>query len=145
MSADMHRESWLFGIAIILSAAMLLYTGIGIGTGIANSFNTTVGGIPNTTIANRLNYTLEYVDMVNSSAYLIFYPNLAKAYSYIDEANTIADSDPARAAFLLNTSIEYSRAQLQRLNGLRYYSLIVMIIITALLGFGMYRMMRAGG
>ncbi len=142
MGVHMLRYRELVALALIISAAVLVSAGIGVGTGIANSSNSTVRAVANSSIIGRLNYTVDYVEMVNRSAYLIFYPNLAKAYSYIDEANAIAESDPARAASLLDMAVEYSRVQLDMLNGLRDYSLVVLTIITALLGFEMYRLMR---
>ena len=94
----------------------------------------------NTTI----NSTLAYVNKVNQSAYLLFYPNLAPAYNDINKAINVSKTNPAYAYTLLGDATSSADNQLNLINGYMDISFFVLVVIALLLTFLLYKLMKPG-
>lgn len=124
-----------FGLFIITSILAI---------GLINTIPTsnTLKSIQNNTFIKNFNSTESYIQNVNTSAYLIFYPNLKQAYIYLNRSKSIYSTNPKKAYQFLNMSIKSARAELFRINSYKEYSLFVMIILSILSGIILYRLMR---
>ncbi|MGC8652288.1 MAG: hypothetical protein ACP5UH_03505 [Candidatus Micrarchaeia archaeon] len=97
---------------------------------------------PNTSFGGELNATIAYINMVNKSAYIIFYPNLTSAYAYISEAKKAASSDPQNASALLGLAKASAEKQLMAVYKYRTESVIVLAVIAVILAIIIYIYMR---
>ena len=92
--------------------------------------------------SQELNLTYSYVNSVNDSSYLIFYPNLTAAYHYMSLASNAPDQGSAYA--LLNEARSSAMAQQIKINGYKEASAYVLaastIGLVALLALLMRRM-----
>ena len=95
-------------------------------------------------VSNEINSTLAYVDKVNQSAYLIFYPDLAPAYGYIDNAINVSQTNPSYAEMLLSEARSSAGQQLDLIDRYRSVSFYALAIISLLLVFLLYRFMKYG-
>lgn len=87
-------------------------------------------------IGAAINSTRSYVDKVNQSAYLVFYPNLTAAYGYINDAANVSHTNPAYAYALLGKAMSSAEQQLNLINRYRtesFYTLAAVSIILAIL------------
>ena len=87
------------------------------------------------------NYTVEYanltlasasayVDSVNQSAYLIFYPNLTQAYAYLGKAKATYNTSPASSVLYAQEARSSAMAQYLAISGYRKMSFAVMAALT---------------
>ncbi len=74
--------------------------------------------------SQALNITYSYVNSVNDSSYLIFYPNLTAAYHYISLASNAPDQASAYA--LLDEARSSAMGQETRLNGYKAASAYIL-------------------
>ncbi len=65
----------------------------------------------NSSVANQINYTYSYIQHVNESAYLIFYPNLSRAYALTAQANASTGKGNFTGAIALLQMAQDSAAQ----------------------------------
>ncbi|MDE1870386.1 MAG: hypothetical protein KGH71_05410 [Candidatus Micrarchaeota archaeon] len=86
--------------------------------------------------------TLSYVNQVNQSAYLIFYPDLSKAYSYIGQAQKVYLSSPSSAVSYANQAYLIAQSQYLQIGTYRLASLAVMLILTAAFLTWIYFLMK---
>lgn len=93
-------------------------------------------------ISASINSTRSYVDMVNQSAYLIFYPNLTAAYGYLDSAVNVSRTNPAYAQVLLGRARESARIQLAAIDGYRTWSFYILAAASVLFAVLLERLMR---
>ena len=77
-----------------------------------------------------INNATAYVNTVNQSGYLIFYPNLTKAYSYLNKSEQVYKSDPNAAVRDANLAMDSAKSQYERISAYRSTSFIVMAIAT---------------
>ncbi len=134
-------------VAAILPALTLflvIFAGIGIGNSIMNQSKLSLPAshAVGRQLAEEINATAGYIRTVNQSAYFFFYPNLRNAYAYLNEANSIAARNGSKATSLLVLARSSAAQSLSNIMRYEEYSIIALIIITGLSGFGMYKLMR---
>ncbi len=127
----------------LLGAALLAYglyynseMAVSMQPSLAPHANTT-----NTSINASINRTESILNIANRSSYLIFYPDLSKPYSYLAKAKSIAKQDPGLASTLLSIAYNDTQAQINKLNSYRLPSLYIMIVLTAISAYALYRTM----
>ena len=81
---------------------------------------------PNITIA--INDTAQYIQQVNQSAYLVFYPNLTQAYLYLNQAKNASGKSPSYAQLLLTKASESAEQQQNTLNSEKSDAIIVVAV-----------------
>ena len=80
---------------------------------------------------------------MNESGYLIFYPNLTRAYALVKEANTIASSNNTTQVFsLLQEARASAQDQENAIAANKTYAALVMIALVAAASYIMYFVMR---
>lgn len=89
-----------------------------------------------------INQTLSYINQVNQSAYLIFYPDLSKAYSYIAQARQVYTSSPGGAVSYSNRAYSIAQSQYLQIGAYRSASFAVMLILTAAFVIWIYLLMK---
>jgi hypothetical protein len=94
-------------------------------------------------IGVEVNSTRSYVDTVNESAYLIFYPNLTAAYNYVDSAANVSHTNPAYAQVLLGKARESAEAQLAGIDRYKAWSFYALVATSVVLAVLLERLMRA--
>ncbi|MGC8586560.1 MAG: hypothetical protein ACP5K5_03400 [Candidatus Micrarchaeia archaeon] len=93
-------------------------------------------------ISTEINMTERYINMVNKSAYIIFYPNLTSAYSYLEKAKNISRSDPAYASELLYDARRSAGEQLASIYRYRNESVLALSVVAVILAIALYWYMR---
>jgi hypothetical protein len=93
-------------------------------------------------MSTAINSTLSYVNKVNQSAYLVFYPNLTSAYNYINNAINVSHTDPAYAYALLHEAAGSAGQQLALVNRYRMQSFYVLVVVSAALAILLSRLMK---
>ncbi len=95
-----------------------------------------------TGVGADINSTLAYVNMVNQSAYVVFYPNMTAAYGYISKAENVSRTDPAYARSLLAQAMGSAQQQLDRISQYRTDSVLVLAVVAVALVVLLNRLMR---
>jgi len=93
-------------------------------------------------LSSAINSTKAYLQSVNTSSYLIFYPDLKVAYSDLYLAMNQSFSNQSRAFALLNESMTSASAEQSRLNGYKNESAYILGGITVALGLALYVLMK---
>lgn len=88
-----------------------------------------------------INHAIEYVNMVNESSYLLFYPNLTQAYSYLNTSLSLYNSSPADAVVFANKAVGQAMLQYNVINSYRQVSAAAMLLLTLLLLLLLHRLM----
>jgi len=120
------------GIILLMMPLLLLFS----------SNMTSINSTTNFLLA--LNKTLAYIETVNQSNYLVFYPNLQQAYSYARMANSTFSGDPVQAYALLLDARESAAVQLDHIYSYRTASFYVMLILTIATGVWLYTLVYGG-
>ncbi|MDE1850983.1 MAG: hypothetical protein KGH54_04300, partial [Candidatus Micrarchaeota archaeon] len=89
-----------------------------------------------------INQTLSYINQVNQSAYLIFYPDLSKAYSYLAQAQQVYSSSPSSAVSYANQAYSIAQGQYSQINSYRSLSTILLIVMAALVLYWLHVLMK---
>ncbi len=76
------------------------------------------------------NTTAAYVEYVNESSYIVFYPNLHNVYINLSKAKNVSKKDPQMADSLLKSAYVESHKQLENINVYKIPALIVTVILT---------------
>jgi len=92
-----------------------------------------------------INQTLSYVNQVNQSAFLIFYPDLAQAYAYLDQAQQVASASPSSAVAYSNQAFSIAKQQYSRIGVYRSASLVIMLLLTTIFIVWLYLLMKPVG
>ncbi|MDE1851900.1 MAG: hypothetical protein KGH69_04410 [Candidatus Micrarchaeota archaeon] len=92
----------------------------------------------NLTISN----VSSYITMVNSSAYLIFQPNMTVAYSYLNKSKSIVVTSPNQAVVYANLALGAGKAEYSRISYYRTISIPIMVAFTCAIALLLYRFMR---
>ena len=95
-------------------------------------------------IGAEINSTIDYVNMVNESAYLVFYPNLTASYNYIGSAENVSRTNPTYARALLGMAMGSAKQQLNAIDAYKSGSLFVLAIATIVVAVLLNRLMRPG-
>jgi hypothetical protein len=101
-------------------------------------------GSQNYTVAyanSTINSTANYIETINQSGYLLFYPNLSKAYSYLEKARSIYTKSPSAAVAYANQAEASAREQYATIGQYRLYSLVAAAIFTIAMGAILYLFM----
>lgn len=93
-------------------------------------------------INQSINSTGNYIESVNQSGYLVFYPNLTQSYKYFYEAKNVSKTNPILAMQLLSQASQSATNQLNILNQKRQGSLYVMLVLTAIVAAILYVVMK---
>lgn len=126
----MRKSYIIIGMAIF---AMLLFFNLAH----AQSSNVTASNI-----TTAINLTLQYVNNINQSSYLIFYPNLTKAYADINLARNESQINAPYSYVLLAKARQEAQYQLSLINQYRSESLYVLIIFGILFVILLYVLMK---
>jgi hypothetical protein len=94
-----------------------------------SSFNSTTASYANETISNAA----YYIEAVNESSYLVFYPNLTQAYADLFKAESLYNTSPATAVIYANKAVKEASGEYARISGYRNESAIAMAAITIVL------------
>ena len=86
--------------------------------------------------------SLSYVNAVNQSGYIIFYPNLTQAYSYIAKAQKIYLTSPGSAVLYANEAAASANGEYQRISRYRFGSLLVLLIFSGATAYALLKMLR---
>ncbi|MDE1804392.1 MAG: hypothetical protein KGH59_01250 [Candidatus Micrarchaeota archaeon] len=92
--------------------------------------------------SQTINTTLAYIDNVNQSGYLIFYPHLSAAYNYIGEAQKAYRSSPNTAVEYAALAMRSAQEEYSRISSFRAASFAVMSFFTIVSFALMYAVMR---
>jgi predicted PurR-regulated permease PerM len=124
----------------ITAGAFLLLFSIFSGSVVAAAGQQPQGG--NSSINSTINATASYIQQVNQSAYLIFYPNLAQAYGYLQKAENISKTNTTGAYSLLSKARASAAQQESNLDSEKQDSLIVMVLLTIITTLLLYQVMK---
>ncbi len=92
-------------------------------------------------ISSAINYTKAYLLSVNDSAYIIFYPNNAKAYAYLEKAENLSKNDTTSAYALLANAIDFASHQESNIYRYQEASIITMAVLAVISGFILFKLM----
>jgi hypothetical protein len=98
--------------------------------------------INSTNITMLINSTQSFINQVNKSGYLVFYPNLAQSYKYLDMAKNVYQSNQTDAYYLLAEARSSAQMQLQSINKYRQISLYAMVILAIVSSVLLYIYMK---
>lgn len=96
-------------------------------------------GIYESNLSYDINTTTHFINTVNKSGYLIFYPNLKQAYGYLNQAKN--QSNVSYSYVLLAKARASAQAQLDSINTYKKLSLYVLIASGIFLSALLYYMM----
>ena len=89
-----------------------------------------------------INETANYINLVNESSYLIFYPSLSEAYAYMNNATKFCNTSPDLAVSYALKARQIALQEEDKLNSYRLISLIFMLIFTIIMFFLLYFYMK---
>lgn len=92
-----------------------------------------------------INQTLSYVNQVNQSAFLIFYPDLTQAYAYLGQAQQVVSASPSSAVAYSNQAFSIAQQQYSKIGTYRSASLAIMLLFTAIFFLWLYLLMKPLG
>ncbi len=87
----------------------------------------------NRSIAQDINATAAYLQTANESGYLIFYPNLTRAYALLNQARNYSQTRPSYATLLLDESMHSAAKQISIIESYAYdatIAVLAMICVT---------------
>jgi hypothetical protein len=96
-------------------------------------------GVASRQMANEtLNMASNYVELVNESGYLLFYPNLTQAYADLASAERLFNTSPAGSVAFANKAVSDAKTQYETISAYRSdafaVSLALAIVFALLLG-----------
>lgn len=100
------------------------------------------GSISGVNMTAAINSTASYINMVNQSGYLIFYPNLANAYGYLNQARNQSQINPAYSYILLAKAMASAQSQEAQISQYKTDSLYVLTTLAFILVISVYLLMR---
>ena len=112
--------------------------------GMVYASSSTSIGSQNYTVAyanSTINSTANYIETINQSGYLIFYPNLSKAYSYLEKARGIYTKSPSAAVAYADQAEASAREQYAAMAQYKLYSFAAAAIFTLATGAILYLFM----
>jgi hypothetical protein len=89
----------------------------------ASAQNVTIPVYNSTTANETINSTINYVNTINMSGYLIFSPNLTQAYSYLNKSISIEKTSPTSAVAYANLASKSAYYAYQQIESYRQVSL----------------------
>ncbi|MGC9157087.1 MAG: hypothetical protein ACP5GD_02810 [Candidatus Micrarchaeia archaeon] len=126
-------------IFLLLPFFLILFFGKESLIGLANNtLNSTSRLQANATIAK----VKAYVDMLNTSGYLVFSPNLTLAYKYLQMAEKAENTSPESAIAYAQLAYKEATQAYAKLDQYRAESAIVMLALTVAFAAILYRIMK---
>ena len=98
--------------------------------------------IGSASINASINSTAAYINTVNQSGYLVFYPQLAQAYNYLNLAKNISAKNASAAYSLLAMARSSAQSQELSLQHNERYLSYGLIAASLFLGLLLYALMR---
>ena len=89
-----------------------------------------------------INETANYINLVNESGYLIFYPSLSEAYAYMNNATKFYNSSPDLAVSYALKAKQIALQEEEKLDSYKLISLISMLIFTIIMLLLLYLYMK---
>jgi len=89
-----------------------------------------------------INETANYINLVNESGYLIFYPSLSGAYAYMNNATKFCNSSPNLAVSYALKAKQIALQEEEKLNSYKLISLISTLIFTIIMLVMLYFYMK---
>lgn len=91
---------------------------------------------------NSVSSAAYFLQQVNESGYLIFYPNLTQAYANLAMAQSLYNRSPASAIIYANKAVTEANAEYARISDYRDESMVVMAAFTIVFVLLLARVMR---
>ena len=107
----------------------------------AGSYLISGSTLQNMSINASINYTENFINNVNSSSYLLFYPNLGNAYAYLSKAENVSKSNQSYAYTLLNKALDSATAQQESIYRYRFVSFVVLVAVAIAISVYLYSLM----
>jgi hypothetical protein len=89
-----------------------------------------------------INETTSFVNTINESGYIIFYPRLSGAYSYLSNATKIYNTSPDLAVSFSIKAREIATEEENRIESYAYIAFVAMLIFTLSMLFLLYIYMK---
>ncbi len=109
-------------------------------------YSVSAAPIPNNmmTANQSIKNATAYLQTVNESGYIVFYPsNLSAAYAYLNKSKTAySHNSPALTVEYSDKAIATAKSAYLQINYYRTASIVVMLIFTAVIGLILYRLMK---
>lgn len=86
--------------------------------------------------------SLSYVNAVNQSGYIIFYPNLTQAYDYIGKAQNISLTSPGSAVLYAKDAVASANSEYQRISRYKFDSLVALLIFSGATAYALLKTLR---
>ncbi len=93
-------------------------------------------------LSNTINTTYSYINTVNYSAYLFFYPNLTQAYSYYYKAVNVSTKNSTQTYTLLQQARSSAGNELIKINKYKQQSTEALAVVSVFLIVILYMLMR---
>lgn len=98
--------------------------------------------ISNISINKSINDTASYINSVNQSGYLIFYPNMTGAYNYLQLARNESSINPQYSYLLLSKARGSASEQQEMIDRYKKDSLYALVLSSIILVFMLYVLMK---
>lgn len=89
-----------------------------------------------------INSTLSYLNTINQSGYIIFYPSLSEAYAYLNNATKLYNTSPNTAVAYALKAKEIASEEYMRISSYRLESFISVLLFTLFMLFLLYLYIR---
>jgi len=83
-----------------------------------------------------------YVNIVNESGYLVFWPNLTQAYSYLNKSRTSLNGSPDSAVMYAGLAAGSAKASYERIGAYREDATLAALAFTVVMAVMLYRFMK---
>ncbi|MGD0729560.1 MAG: hypothetical protein ABR981_05785 [Candidatus Micrarchaeaceae archaeon] len=121
------------------------YAIVGLALLVAMSFFGIAAGAQSSNVSSNLtiaiNSTQSYIETVNQSSYLVFYPNLSTAYNDLALARNESSINISDAYMLLGKAKESAEEAQSRISQYKTISLYLLVIVGVILAFSLYVLM----
>ena len=105
-------------------------------------FNSNLGSVNSSYALNIINNTYLYIETINESGYLIFYPNLSQSYSLLNKAKEIVNQSPSVAIDLANEAKASADNAYQKIQSYKYASFLVVLILLFIFSYLLYKTIK---
>ncbi|MDE1870426.1 MAG: hypothetical protein KGH71_05620 [Candidatus Micrarchaeota archaeon] len=89
-----------------------------------------------------VNQTLGCINQINDSGYLIFYPNLTSAYSYLSKAQQSEVSSPESAILYSHMAAAQAQSEYSKISGYKTDSFWIMVFLSLISLIWLFSLMQ---
>ncbi|MGC8629075.1 MAG: hypothetical protein ACP5T4_02595 [Candidatus Micrarchaeia archaeon] len=82
-----------------------------------------------------------YVQLINESGFLVFYPNLSPSYAYLTKAEKVLNKSPSESIAYADLAVDEAKKSYENLNKYRVWSFIIMVLLTIAIGILLFALM----